>query len=364
MAPECAHASCKNTAGKGSRFSFHRFPKNEERRRRWTHLMRRHKDWKPSQYDIVCSAHFREEDFDRTGQTVRLRDGVEPSVKVPKHLQVSTRKNSMRKKRKLESENCDTPGCSEDAAAASEGQDSSAAPSANVKQTAASKRQKLEPENHGTPGCSKDVAAASPSQHSSVMTSTNTRQTVKSKRPKLEPESHGTPSCSKDVASPSASQHSSAMIFHNYTVTSAETFKNRWLQAQSRIESLERQLANALKREKRSKIIIKSLTEDLKGIHKLCEDFQKQLDSYTDVPIHLFDNKLSYSEEQREFALTLHLCGPKAYEYLSTKIPLPSSSTLRRWMSSTDGSAGINRSVNDEAPQLDVPSLTESPLPY
>ena len=40
----------------------------------------------PKSWNLVCSSHFKDEDFDPTGQTVRLRD-VEPSVfTIPEHL--------------------------------------------------------------------------------------------------------------------------------------------------------------------------------------------------------------------------------------------------------------------------------------
>ena len=49
--------------------------------------MRRSKGWHPKSWDLVCSSHLKDEDFDRTGQTVRLRDNVEPSVfTIPEHL--------------------------------------------------------------------------------------------------------------------------------------------------------------------------------------------------------------------------------------------------------------------------------------
>jgi hypothetical protein len=37
--------------------SFHRFPKDENRRRMWINAVRR-KDWVPSKEDRVCGRHF------------------------------------------------------------------------------------------------------------------------------------------------------------------------------------------------------------------------------------------------------------------------------------------------------------------
>ena len=53
----------------------------------------------------------------------------------------------------------------------------------------------------------------------------------------------------------------------------------------------------------------------------------------TDFPMDVFQKPTNaYTEEQREFALTLHLYGPKAYEYLRNeiKVNLPHPRSLRR----------------------------------
>jgi len=59
----------------------------------WVRAMRRiepdGKMWQPSTYDTLCSRHFTMDSFDRTGQTVRLRDDAVPSIfDFPVHLQV------------------------------------------------------------------------------------------------------------------------------------------------------------------------------------------------------------------------------------------------------------------------------------
>ncbi|KAG5851837.1 hypothetical protein ANANG_G00056060 [Anguilla anguilla] len=82
MPHSCAAWGCTNrytiqTRSRG--ITFHKFPKEKELRRQWEVAVRR-EGFPASESSVLCSEHFKREDFDRTGQTVRIRDGAKPSV--------------------------------------------------------------------------------------------------------------------------------------------------------------------------------------------------------------------------------------------------------------------------------------------
>ncbi|KAM4570618.1 THAP domain-containing protein 6-like [Fundulus diaphanus] len=92
----CAAYGCSNrrtVKTRASGITFHMFPKNGKMRRLWELALRRD-GFVANDRSLLCSEHFRSEDFDRTGQTVRLKDGVVPNIfNFPAHLQklVATR---------------------------------------------------------------------------------------------------------------------------------------------------------------------------------------------------------------------------------------------------------------------------------
>lgn len=57
----------------------YRFPSDPKRRKQWELACRR-ADLVVNNNSRICSCHFLEADFDRTGQTTRIREGVVPSV--------------------------------------------------------------------------------------------------------------------------------------------------------------------------------------------------------------------------------------------------------------------------------------------
>ncbi|XP_047208156.1 THAP domain-containing protein 6-like [Girardinichthys multiradiatus] len=90
MPVSCSAYGCKNrrtSLSKHRGITFHQFPKNPELRKAWILAFRR-MDFRPSNKTVLCSNHFNKGDFDRTGQTVRLREGVIPCVfaSFPNHL--------------------------------------------------------------------------------------------------------------------------------------------------------------------------------------------------------------------------------------------------------------------------------------
>ncbi|XP_076159009.1 THAP domain-containing protein 6-like [Alosa pseudoharengus] len=82
MPEHCAAYSCSNRrtiANRARGITFHKFPKDKDVRKKWEVALRR-EGFTASASSVLCSQHFKQGDFDRTGQTVRLRDGVIPSV--------------------------------------------------------------------------------------------------------------------------------------------------------------------------------------------------------------------------------------------------------------------------------------------
>ncbi|XP_077422164.1 THAP domain-containing protein 6-like isoform X2 [Vanacampus margaritifer] len=110
MPEYCVAHGCKNERNakvKARNITFHKFPKEKHKRRRWEVALCR-ENFIASDYSVLCSAHFKPEDFDRTGQNVRLRSGAMPSVfSFPDHLQkpVKGRKTLASKRADLETTN-------------------------------------------------------------------------------------------------------------------------------------------------------------------------------------------------------------------------------------------------------------------
>uniref|UniRef100_A0A0K8RCC4 Putative thap domain protein n=1 Tax=Ixodes ricinus TaxID=34613 RepID=A0A0K8RCC4_IXORI len=89
----CCVYSCWNRNLQQKSATFHRFPRSRpEIYQQWViNIGGGRRNWQPSGESVVCSDHFEEECFDRTGQTVRLRVDAIPT----KNLEVSGKKRNL-----------------------------------------------------------------------------------------------------------------------------------------------------------------------------------------------------------------------------------------------------------------------------
>lgn len=260
----CAAYGCSNERSIQTRsrgITFHRFPKDNSLKRQWELALKR-EGFVAAERSLLCSDHFKPDDFDRTGQIVRLRHGVKPSLfTFPSHLQKQIPSRTTKASRKgEESLPVDLP------------------------------------------------------QHF----------------PEVEPHTN---------------------VDHNYAMPASPTaLKARLSEALARVESLERERRNGMLRERRAKKNVHALLEDLREKNLINEELKDKLECYSDLRLDLLAKKgHEYTREQREFALTLHLHGPKAYSFLreSQHLPLPHPHTLQRWLTSVDAKPGLNKLMLD-----------------
>ncbi|XP_037794729.1 uncharacterized protein LOC119590058 isoform X2 [Penaeus monodon] len=90
--PSCSAFACTNRTGSkksestSKKITFHKFPKDLQRRQEWIQNLCR-ENYNPSCHATVCSQHFEDSCFDKTGQTVRLKQDAVPTIfAFPSHL--------------------------------------------------------------------------------------------------------------------------------------------------------------------------------------------------------------------------------------------------------------------------------------
>ena len=83
----------------------------------------------------------------------------------------------------------------------------------------------------------------------------------------------------------------------------------------------------------------------------MTEAAEQLLQSYKDIPIQLVTGKFggtggAFTDEQKQFALSLHYYSPATYEFLRKHIQsLPSQRTIRSWLTVVDGQPGLQKQV-------------------
>jgi len=79
----------------------------------------------------------------------------------------------------------------------------------------------------------------------------------------------------------------------------------------------------------------------LKRLQLLNSRAEELLDAYKDIPLYLLSGKVGrqYTDDQKQFVITLHFYIPAAYNYVRKRFTLlPCPRTIRGWLSSFDGS--------------------------
>lgn len=270
----------------------------------WERNVRR-ESWRPSIYSVLCSAHFEESCFDRTGQIVRVREGAVPTIfDFPQHLQ---NKNTVaRKPPKNRSACVDVNSNLVELEVVASCTEVPAVPLMS---------------DHGyATGMDADVPADLP-----------------------------------QVSSGSVS------IEHSYWVH--ETPKTLKRQLCQRIDELQRcrkrlKLVQQTARRRLRRIFnLRLVLEHLRKkslVTDSCVEMLQQCFSGANLQIimrRLAKKKLvrsgslkSYPPELRSFALTLHFYSAKAYDYVREmfNFALPHPMTLRKWYKSVDGDAGFS----------------------
>ena len=141
-----------------------------------------------------------------------------------------------------------------------------------------------------------------------------------------------------------AISEAAALFHHDYALPSSTTLKRRLDVLLDKVESDDRKKRKSYMRETRLKLTLASALHDLRDQCAISQEVQMKLQAFSDIPVELFSRHVSeYTEEQRDFALTLHMYSAKTYEFVrASGVPLPHPRSLARWMTSIDDKPGFS----------------------
>jgi hypothetical protein len=137
---------------------------------------------------------------------------------------------------------------------------------------------------------------------------------------------------------------------HSYSVTSPTKLRNQVNVLVQRLHTKTNYLRNTRRRESRLRGKLANVLTQLKNKHLLSTQSQDLLNAYKDIPVKLFEGKCgrAFSDEQKQFATTLHYYSPAAYIYLRRRLKsLPSPRTIRQWLSKYNGEPGLTQQSFD-----------------
>ncbi|CAL4130465.1 unnamed protein product [Meganyctiphanes norvegica] len=236
--------------------------------------------------------------MDRTGQTVRLREGAVPTrfKAFPKHLKRVIKIRNPATKRSLQESSCPNEDLE-----------------VNIEVPSSSSSQ-IQPNAPSTPGVPSTLLAES------------------------------------GLVYPSPTKRKRIELEHSYVIKDSP--RKIIKRSNQKIFDLKRKLNVSQQRVRRHRQKVKSLKtviKHLKSEHKIsstCEEMLKE--TVSGVPLEIMQRitsgkKGKYPEELKKFALTLQFYSSKAYEYIrqTFDLSLPHQSQIRRWYSKIPAEPGF-----------------------
>lgn len=149
-----------------------------------------------------------------------------------------------------------------------------------------------------------------------------------------------------DVANTSSYEevHSSVFADHQYSVKSPKKLTKQVETLTQRLCAKTRALRSARRREQRLQGKVSDLLQKIKNMNLLTNQAEELLETYQNIPLKLLSGKRrsKFSEDQKQFAITLHYYSHSAYKFIRKRFKLlPCSRTIRGWLSAYDGTPGI-----------------------
>ncbi|XP_069486965.1 THAP domain-containing protein 2-like [Ambystoma mexicanum] len=331
MPTGCAALACSSVWKKDCDYSFHRFPLDAERRKEWLwHLNR--KNYAPSRHTFLCSKHFEDSWFDRTGQTIRLRANAVPTIfSFPENVQATESQDSKSKKTASNSE-CKPAAVS------------------NIKPNVGHQTEHRNCEGY---------------KDSTAQDTENKFPTLSKCKPAPVSISNYQPASSSFI-SPTIDLRTELGCSedHNYYLQSLSEAKRKIDDLEKRLEAANKKIKHCQQRERRVNTKctkLKYMLDDLKKKSLSEESAMEAIESTLGgVSLEILRNEMSnrskdphghrYSTSLIEFCLTLYSYSPKAYEYVRLHLAIPHPHTLRKWMDITDGDPAC-KSLTNSRPQ-------------
>ncbi|XP_078532720.1 THAP domain-containing protein 1-like isoform X1 [Lissotriton helveticus] len=338
MPTGCAALACSSVWKKDCDYSFHRFPLDAERRKKWLCQLNR-KNYTPSRHTFLCSKHFEDFWFDRTGQTIRLRENAVPTIfsfpkntrkKVAVPQDTITKKTTSVSESKLETESND-----------------------------------IQTENSHCEDHDVSISCCAGNKDSSALSTCTSTDVLASKPASI---SDGKP----DTDSPIGAAANLQTILHRcedhtYYLQSLSAAKRKIEVLERRLEAANKKIKLCQQSERRVNTKctkLKNLVDDLKkrnlGVSEesAMQVIEKKLDG---VSLGIFRNEMSnhskdphghrYSDSLIEFCLTLYSYSPQAYEYVRQHLAIPHPHTLRKWNDTSDGDPLCKPESNSHSPE-------------